>query len=63
MAENANIRTTTVLLESLKDERNADAWEQLDQRYRPVLTGFVRGLGLSEQELHDGLREVYYRKR
>jgi RNA polymerase sigma factor (sigma-70 family) len=48
MSDALPTRTTTVLLEALKDERNADAWRQLDARYRPIVVGFVRGLGLSE---------------
>lgn len=58
MAEHASIRTTTVLLEALKDERNADAWEQFDERYRPILTGFARGLGLTESDAAEVAQEA-----
>ncbi len=50
MPQTSSPRTTTVLLEALMDERNAPVWEEFDERYRPVLTGFVRGLGLTETE-------------
>jgi len=41
-------QTTTKLLEELKDEANADAWNEFDTRYRPILIGFARRLGLGE---------------
>ncbi len=40
-------RTTTRLIEDLRDAGNADAWSGFDQRYRPVLIGFARVLGFS----------------
>ncbi len=58
MPEPASIRTTTVLLESLRDEKNAAAWEQFDERYRPILTGFARGLGLAEADAAEVAQEA-----
>jgi RNA polymerase sigma-70 factor (ECF subfamily) len=43
-------RTTTQLLESLKDPSNEGSWRLLDERYRPVLAAFARKLGLSEDD-------------
>ena len=57
MAEPASTRTTTLLLEALKDDRNADAWAQFDERYRPILAGFARGLGLSETDAAEVAQE------
>lgn len=43
-------RTTTQLLESLKDPSNQGSWTALDDRYRPVLAAFARRLGLSDDD-------------
>lgn len=43
-------RTTTQLLESLKDPSNQGSWSALDERYRPVLAAFARRLGLGEDD-------------
>lgn len=39
-------RTSTQLLEDLRDPSNAQAWTAFDARYRPVLIAFGRRLGL-----------------
>lgn len=43
-------RTTTRLIEDLKNPANAAAWSEFDARYRPLLTGFGRHLGLSPDD-------------
>lgn len=43
-------RTTTQLLESLKDPRDQGSWQTLDGRYRPVLAAFARRLGLGDDD-------------
>jgi len=43
-------RTTTKLLDALRDHRNEPAWVQLDARYRPVIRGLARQLGLSDSD-------------
>lgn len=40
-------RTTTRLLDDLRDPGNALVWEAFDARYRPILTAFARRLGFS----------------
>lgn len=42
--------TTTLLLDSLKDERNNAAWSQFDARYRRVLEDFARSAGLRDDD-------------
>jgi hypothetical protein len=39
-------RTTTEMLAALHDARNEPAWEAFDARYRPIIVGFARNLGL-----------------
>lgn len=39
-------RTTTRLLDALHEQGNEPVWAQIDARYRPVLTGVARRLGL-----------------
>lgn len=43
-------RTTTQLLESLRDSSNDELWTQFDERYRPVLAAFARDQGLSLED-------------
>lgn len=42
-------RTTTRLIEDLRDPANADAWAGFDARYRPVLIAFARKLGFAPE--------------
>lgn len=43
-------RTTTRLIEDLRDAGNAEAWVRFDARYRPVLIGFARTLGFGPED-------------
>lgn len=45
--------TSTLLLNGLADRGNARAWGEIDARYRPVLAGFARGLGLTDEDAAD----------
>lgn len=42
--------TTTLLLNSLKDERNDAAWGEFDTRYRRLIEDFARSAGLRDEE-------------
>lgn len=53
MQKHTGPTTTTALLESLKDPGNAPVWEEFDARYRPILLGFARKLGLSPEDAAD----------
>lgn len=54
-------RTTTVLLEGLHDAGNEAAWLEFDARYRPVVEGFARKLGLSDADASDVAQETMVR--
>ncbi|MCA9310966.1 MAG: sigma-70 family RNA polymerase sigma factor [Phycisphaerales bacterium] len=41
-------RTTTQLLDALRDPENQLVWEQIDGRYRSVIASFARRLGLGD---------------
>ena len=43
-------RTTTQLLDALRDPENQLVWEQIDARYRPVIASFARRLGLRDTD-------------
>lgn len=43
-------KTTTKLLDALRDLQNEPAWAQIDSRYRPVLAGLARRLGLNASD-------------
>lgn len=44
------LRTTTELLDALRDLGNEPAWAQIDSRYRPVIGGLARRLGLRDAD-------------
>ena len=45
--------TTTVLLEGLLDSGNEAVWREFDARYRPIIVGFARTLGLDPDDAAD----------
>jgi RNA polymerase sigma-70 factor (ECF subfamily) len=48
-----NVTTTSVLLASLREARNRTAWLDFDARYRRIIEGFARRLGLDEHDAAD----------
>lgn len=52
-----NTRTTTQLLEGLRDPANHAAWGPFDERYRPILEGIGRRLGLDAAGAADAAQE------
>lgn len=50
--------TTTLLLESLKDTNNETVWREFDARYRSIIIGFARNLGLSEEDAHEAAQQT-----
>ena len=51
-------RTTTALLNNLHEADNEAAWREFDERYRPILIGFSRRLGLPEADAVDVAQET-----
>jgi RNA polymerase sigma-70 factor (ECF subfamily) len=54
-------RTTTVLLDGLRDGGNDEAWTEFDRRYRPIVMGFARRLGLGDADAADVAQETMTR--
>jgi len=50
--------TTTQLLDSLHDETNQEVWVDLDVRYRPIIEGVARKLGLRHEDAADVAQET-----
>jgi RNA polymerase sigma-70 factor (ECF subfamily) len=50
--------TNTVLLAGLFDPRNEAVWREFDERYRSILVGFARRLGLQEEDAADVAQET-----
>ncbi len=50
--------TSITLLNGLKDPRNETAWREFDARYRPIVIGFVRRLGIGEADAADVAQET-----
>ena len=53
--------TTTTMLDGLHDAENAELWEAFDRRYRPILVGFARNLGVGEVDAADIAQETLSR--
>ena len=54
-------RTTTALLDDLADPSNDAAWSELDGRFRPIVFGLARRLGLAEPDAADATQEALTR--
>jgi RNA polymerase sigma factor (sigma-70 family) len=50
--------TSASLLLGLCDQKNEQVWRRFCSRYRPVVVGFARRLGLGEQDAQDVAQEV-----
>jgi RNA polymerase sigma-70 factor, ECF subfamily len=50
-------RTTTQLLDALLEASNEPVWIEFDARYRPVLIGVARRLGLSEADAEEAAQQ------
>lgn len=51
-------RTSTALLEGLKDSRDESAWRQFDARYRPLVVAVARRMGLQDSDADDAAQET-----
>ncbi len=45
--------STSLLLQSLQDKDNQDVWREFDARYRSIIIGFSRNLGLNEEDAQE----------
>lgn len=54
-------RTTTAMLEGLNDSSNERVWSAFDERYRPILIGFARSLGLPDADAADVAQDAIAR--
>lgn len=52
------IRTTTELLDGLHESGNRAVWSEFDRRYRPILVGFLRRMGLNDSDSADVAQET-----
>lgn len=50
--------TTTLLLDQLQDDGNQAAWREVDERFRGVVLGAARKLGLDESDAADVAQET-----
>ncbi|MBK9118077.1 MAG: RNA polymerase sigma factor [Phycisphaerales bacterium] len=53
-----DVPTTTALLAGLHEDGNRAAWGEFDRRYRPILVGFLRRMGLNEADAADVAQET-----
>ena len=50
--------TTSMLLDGLRDVRNSEVWEAFDDRYRTIITGLARRMGLQPPDDDDVAQET-----
>lgn len=58
MSVHSALITTTLLLEQLKEDGNQAAWRQFDERFRGVVLGAARKIGLDESDAADVAQET-----
>lgn len=51
-------RTTSALLDALRDPANSEAWREIDGRYRPILLNLARRAGLNDADAADAAQET-----
>lgn len=51
-------RTSTDLLEAMKDPANQPAWREFDHRYRPLVLAVARRLGLDQADAEDAAQDT-----
>jgi RNA polymerase sigma factor (sigma-70 family) len=51
-------RTSTILLEGLKDQANQGVWQEFDRRHRSLLLAVGRRLGLAATDAEDAAQET-----
>lgn len=51
-------RTTSTLLDALRDPDRTDAWRELDGRYRPILLPLARRARLNDADAADAVQET-----
>lgn len=50
--------TTTLLLEALHEPSNETVWQEFDARYRPILVGLARQLGIQPDDAEEVAQET-----
>jgi RNA polymerase sigma factor (sigma-70 family) len=53
--------TTTALLDRLHDPADEEGWREIDARYRPVIIGLARRVGLADADAADVAQEAMAR--
>ena len=61
MKSHHTVATTTELLAGLH-ESDGPAWEEFDLRYRPILVGFLRKMGLNDADAVRRRRQRFFRR-
>jgi len=51
-------RTSTALLDGLKDAGDQSAWREFDARYRPLVVAVARRMGLQDSDADDAAQET-----
>lgn len=58
LSVHSGLITTTLLLDQLKEDGNESAWREIDKRFRGVVLGAARKIGLDESDAADVAQET-----
>ena len=60
-SENSEFRTSISLIARVRDRADGESWREFYQFYHPLLTRYLRRLGLKEDIANDVIQDVFVR--
>jgi RNA polymerase sigma factor (sigma-70 family) len=60
-SDNSEFRTSVSLIARVRDRTDVESWREFYQFYHPLLTRYLRRLGLKEESVNDVIQDVFVR--
>jgi RNA polymerase sigma factor (sigma-70 family) len=60
-SDNSEFHTSLSLINRVRDRTDAESWREFYQFYQPLLTRYLRSLGLDEHAANDVIQDVFVR--
>jgi RNA polymerase sigma factor (sigma-70 family) len=60
-SDNSEFRTSISLIARVRDRTDVESWREFYQFYHPLLTRYLRRLGLKEESVNDVIQDVFVR--